>query len=193
MLLLLYASIIIATKIQVSYELIVSADFQFTCQTLAGSVIERMQQLPCSVHQCWVGIAGPPGAGKSTLSAVSTELKLYCHRTCLPSTLSLIRRWLRDRLHVHLQAVSSLVNEMAGYECSMVIPMDGYHYSRAQLRDIAESNPLYTYESLLARRGSPWTFDSNVRFLKVAKVLKLHRIPLWPIFSTESREWFRES
>lgn len=41
---------------------------------------------------------------------------------------------------------------------SVVVPMDGFHYSRQQLREISEQGK-YTYEELLARRGSVWTFD----------------------------------
>ena len=44
---------------------------------------------------------------------------------------------------------------------SVVLPMDGYHYSRAQLQEIGERpGSIYTYEQLIARRGSPWTFDA---------------------------------
>jgi pantothenate kinase len=45
--------------------------------------------------------------------------------------------------------------------------MDGFHYSRAELRDISKnSNGALTYDDLLARRGSPWTFDAKVSTLK---------------------------
>jgi hypothetical protein len=44
---------------------------------------------------------------------------------------------------------------------SVVLPMDGYHYSRAELREIGERpGSEYNYEQLIARRGSPWTFDA---------------------------------
>lgn len=40
--------------------------------SLASSLLERV--VTGSGNQHWVGIAGPPGAGKSTLSAVSKYL-----------------------------------------------------------------------------------------------------------------------
>lgn len=73
--------------------------------------------------QFWVGIAGGPGSGKSTLS----------------------------------EAVVSRL----GKDVAVVLPMDGFHYSRAQLRAMAdEPGSAHSFEDLLARRGSPWTFDA---------------------------------
>jgi len=58
-------------------------------------------------------------------------------------------------------AVASRLNEMCGSEVATVLPMDGFHYSRAELRQIAESSAgRKTFEDLIARRGSPWTFDA---------------------------------
>jgi pantothenate kinase len=42
------------------------------------------------------------------------------------------------------------------------IPMDGFHYTREELKSIGNSpDSNYSYEDLLARRGSPWTFDAE--------------------------------
>ena len=42
------------------------------------------------------------------------------------------------------------------------LPMDGFHYTRAELQSIGNSpDNSYTYEDLLARRGAPWTFDAE--------------------------------
>ena len=57
---------------------------------------------------------------------------------------------------------------------SVVLPMDGFHFSRQQLREISEQPDSPSFDDLLARRGSPWTFDakavcaslSNARSLK---------------------------
>lgn len=63
---------------------------------------------------------------------------------------------------------------MASAEISIVIPMDGYHYSRAQLQQIANKpDSKYTYDQLLARRGAPWTFDAKVIYTR-GLVLYLH-------------------
>lgn len=70
----------------------------------------------------WVGIAGGPGAGKSTLAA----------------------------------AVAERVNAAAPGSC-VVLPMDGFHYSRARLREIDPPDAA----NFLPRRGAPWTFDAE--------------------------------
>jgi len=42
------------------------------------------------------------------------------------------------------------------------LPMDGFHYTRAELQSMGNSpDNNYTYEDLLARRGAPWTFDAE--------------------------------
>ena len=47
-------------------------------------------------------------------------------------------------------------------DTAVVIPMDGYHYSRAELQRMGESTDIeYTYDQLIARRGAPWTFDAE--------------------------------
>ena len=59
------------------------------------------------------------------------------------------------------EALCTKINRRAGKEVSCVIPMDGYHYSRSELQAMGEdeSND-YTYDELLKRRGSPWTFNA---------------------------------
>ena len=53
---------------------------------------------------------------------------------------------------------------------SLVIPMDGYHFSKSELRRMGEQGVLIgdrdstigattCYEDLMRRRGAPWTFD----------------------------------
>lgn len=59
-------------------------------------------------------------------------------------------------------AVVKRLNHLAGSaDYSVVLPMDGFHYSRAELRKISEKPGSPSFEELLARRGSPWTFDAN--------------------------------
>ncbi|KAL1518759.1 hypothetical protein AB1Y20_003043 [Prymnesium parvum] len=93
-----------------------------TYDRLAARLTERMARAPAD-RPLWIGIAGGPGAGKSTLAA----------------------------------AVSARVNEARGTDASVVLPMDGFHYSRAQLRQLDPPDA----SSYLPRRGAPWTFDAE--------------------------------
>jgi pantothenate kinase len=71
-------------------------------------------------QQFWLGIAGPPGAGKSTL----------CRK---------------------------LLSELG--DMAIVLPMDGYHYSRDYLDRLPDSIDAHR------RRGAPFTFDA-ARFVR---------------------------
>jgi pantothenate kinase len=66
-----------------------------------------------------VGIAGTPGAGKSTLAA----------------------------------QLAAALNARHGAGAAQALGMDGFHLSKAQLRQLL--NP----DEAFARRGAPWTFD----------------------------------
>jgi len=55
------------------------------------------------------------------------------------------------------EAVSARVNKKSSAGTSVVLPMDGFHYSRAQLRELDPPDAA----SFLPRRGSPWTFDAE--------------------------------
>jgi len=97
---------------------------------------------PSGGSQKWIAVAGGPGSGKSTLTA----------------------------------AVVQMVNDEcrkkgADKDACVCLPMDGFHFSRAELQKIAEKNPSVTFEQLIARRGAPWTFnvDGLVSSLQVAK------------------------
>ena len=78
------------------------------------------------------GIAGGPGSGKSTLAAAVAR-----------------------QINIQMQADEN------SPPC-VCLPMDGFHYTRAELQSIGDSpDNNYTYEDLLARRGAPWTFDAE--------------------------------
>ncbi|XP_061993809.1 putative uridine kinase C227.14 [Rosa rugosa] len=81
-----------------------------------------------------VGLAGRPGAGKSTLASevVRTVNKLWP------------------------QKASSLDSQVTPPDVAAVLPMDGYHLYRSQLD--AMENP----EEAHARRGAPWTFNPEL-------------------------------
>lgn len=60
------------------------------------------------------------------------------------------------------EAVAERVNDMMKEEAAVVLPMDGFHYTRAQLKSIGESDDNeHTPDDLIARRGAPWTFDAE--------------------------------
>lgn len=82
-----------------------------------------------------VGVAGGPGSGKSTLTA---------------NVATWINNNARNATNHDGQSISK--------EKAVVIPMDGYHYSKEQLREMAGTEE--AYESLLRKRGSPPTINA---------------------------------
>ncbi|KAI9180659.1 hypothetical protein LWI28_006967 [Acer negundo] len=81
-----------------------------------------------------VGLAGPPGAGKSTLAS------------------EVVRRVNK----IWPQKASSFDSRVKPLDVATVLPMDGFHLYRSQLD--AMENP----EEAHARRGAPWTFDPSL-------------------------------
>ncbi|KAK0580640.1 hypothetical protein LWI29_004554 [Acer saccharum] len=81
-----------------------------------------------------VGLAGPPGAGKSTLAS------------------EVVRRVNK----IWPQKASSFDSQVKLPDVATVLPMDGFHLYRSQLD--AMENP----EEAHARRGAPWTFDPSL-------------------------------
>ncbi|KAJ4726803.1 p-loop containing nucleoside triphosphate hydrolase superfamily protein [Melia azedarach] len=81
-----------------------------------------------------VGLAGPPGAGKSTLASevVQRINKLWPQKS------------------------SSFDSQVKPPDVATVLPMDGFHLYRSQLD--AMENPKEAH----ARRGAPWTFDPSL-------------------------------
>lgn len=62
---------------------------------------------------------------------------------------------------------------------AVLIPMDGYHYTQARLRNMSESGQrigdpdatsgeITTFDDLMRRRGAPWTFDSKALYENLA-------------------------
>ncbi|EOA38355.1 hypothetical protein CARUB_v10009873mg [Capsella rubella] len=78
-----------------------------------------------------VGLAGPPGAGKSTLAS------------------EVVRRVNR----LWPQKASSFDAEVNPPDVAIVLPMDGFHLYRSQLDAMEDPKEAH------ARRGAPWTFD----------------------------------
>ncbi|KAK1287791.1 hypothetical protein QJS10_CPB19g01111 [Acorus calamus] len=78
-----------------------------------------------------VGVAGPPGAGKSTVaSEVVRRLNM---------------RWSKRELMTNYTGKPA--------EIATIVPMDGFHLYRSQLDAMEDPKEAH------ARRGAPWTFD----------------------------------
>lgn len=88
--------------------------------------------------RCWIGIAGGPGAGKSTLAAAVADKIGKLQQTTTTSSSS----------SPTLEAIA--------------VPMDGYHYTRKQLADVTkEIGGDGDGTKGMSRRGAPWTFDAK--------------------------------
>ncbi|GKU86438.1 hypothetical protein SLEP1_g963 [Rubroshorea leprosula] len=94
------------------------------------------KQVPVLEARHIVGLAGPPGAGKSTLAnaVVQRVNKLWPAKA------------------------NSFDSQVKPPDVAIVLPMDGFHLYRSQLD--AMENP----EEAHARRGAPWTYNPTLLF-----------------------------
>ena len=99
---------------------------------LADEIIEDVSRVENIGSRYFVGIAGGPGSGKSTMA------KLLCRQLNrqLSTNTATSCCWPRD-------------------EPAIVIPMDGFHYTRAHL------DVMYNPKEAHRRRGAHWTIDSE--------------------------------
>ncbi|CAI9288504.1 unnamed protein product [Lactuca saligna] len=90
-----------------------------------------------------VGLAGPPGAGKTTIaSEVAKRVnKLWPQKSC------------------------AFDSQVQPPQIAVVLPMDGFHLYRHQLDSMEDPKEAH------ARRGAPWTFNPEL-FLKCLKTLR---------------------
>ncbi|KAJ3674721.1 hypothetical protein LUZ60_005337 [Juncus effusus] len=102
--------------------------------SLAERLLSASTKIQDSNSKYIVGLAGPPGAGKSTLAGEVVK-RVNSLWTKMP---------LKDR------ALNA--------EIATVLPMDGFHLYRSQLD--ATEDPKEAH----ARRGAPWTFNPDLLF-----------------------------
>ena len=125
-------------------------------------------------QQIFVGIAGTPGSGKS-----------------------FIAEQIRDAINARNPNGDPNVQEC------VVVGMDGYHLSRQQLNEKAESGALFktdqedasgepirrqfTYDELMARRGAAFTYCPE-SFIRDLKHVKEHGEGSFPVYSREKHD-----
>ncbi|KVI03884.1 Phosphoribulokinase/uridine kinase [Cynara cardunculus var. scolymus] len=90
-----------------------------------------------------VGLAGPPGAGKTTVASEIAKRvnKIWPQKSC------------------------SFDSQVEPPEIAVVLPMDGFHLYRHQLDSMEDPKEAH------ARRGAPWTFNPDL-LLKCLKTLR---------------------
>ncbi|KAH7517295.1 hypothetical protein FEM48_Zijuj09G0048300 [Ziziphus jujuba var. spinosa] len=111
--------------------------------TLAARLLPTAAALSNPNSKHIIGLAGPPGAGKSTVA------------------FEVVRRLNK----LWPEKASSLDSQVKPPDVAAVLPMDGFHLYRSQLD--AMENP----EEAHARRGAPWTFNPEL-LLKCLKTLR---------------------
>ncbi len=101
-----------------------------------------MTRLATTPTRMIIGIAGVPGAGKSTLA---TQLVTHVNTQVAPHT-------------------------------AVALGMDGFHLSKAQLRQLPDPDEAF------ARRGAPWTFDAS-GFIQALQRIRTGHETTWPDFA----------
>ncbi|KDO68551.1 hypothetical protein CISIN_1g0213621mg [Citrus sinensis] len=91
----------------------------------------QRREIPVVEARHIVGLAGPPGAGKSTLAA------------------EVVRRINK----IWPQKASSFDSQVKPPDVATVLPMDGFHLYLSQLDAMEDPKEAH------ARRGAPWTFN----------------------------------
>lgn len=140
-----------------------------TYDKLASRLISRYEQGVASNslknNQLFVCIAGGPGSGKSTLATAIVE-----------------------RINKQMQNNVAENENGSAAASAVVLPMDGFHYSRSELQSMGNSpDNEYNYEELLARRGAPWTFDAEGCIDAFTKARQIGQASL-PIYSRKKSD-----
>lgn len=112
--------------------------------TLAEHLLSVLKNIEHLDSKYIVGLAGPPGAGKSTVAS------------------EVVRRVNTFWSQKHTKGSAALLPTK---EIAAMLPMDGFHLYRAQLDAMEDPKEAH------ARRGAPWTFNPSL-FLKCLHTLR---------------------
>ena len=97
--------------------------------------------------RCWIGIAGGPGAGKSTLAAA------VANKIC--------KLQARSSSDINTGKDAGKIEEFPIIQ-AVAVPMDGYHFTRKELANVAKAlGGDGDGTKGMSRRGAPWTFDAK--------------------------------
>ncbi|KAF3322067.1 hypothetical protein FCM35_KLT13208 [Carex littledalei] len=121
--------------------------------SLARHLLSTLLQIQDSNSKYIVGLAGPPGAGKSTVAR------------------EVVRRINSLWSEITLKKGSNGTNN----EVATVLPMDGFHLYRSQLDQMEDPKEAH------ARRGAPWTFNPDL-LLKCLRTLRKEGLVYVPSF-----------
>ena len=108
--------------------------------------------------RCWIGIAGGPGAGKSTLAAAVAEK--ICNLQAKP--LSINDGGTSNNKGSKRMPQPPIIQAVA-------VPMDGYHFTRKELANVAKALGDDDGTKGMSRRGASWTFDAKALVDDLAK------------------------
>ena len=107
--------------------------------------------------RCWIGIAGGPGAGKSTLASAVADKICELAEAEQPGTEKSGDPGTEGTGSFSSSSSSPAIRAVA-------VPMDGYHYTRKKLAEVAETlgggDDNDDGTKGMSRRGAPWTFDA---------------------------------
>ena len=122
---------------------------------IAIDLLDRSEREKNSSKRVVVGLAGGPGSGKSTAAAA-----------VVGRVNALWRQRQRERQRMRRRGEEEYEDEEK--DVAAVLPMDGFHLTRAQLAASVDPPP----QEMLARRGAPWTFDAEAFVDKVREVVE---------------------
>eukprot|EP00532_Pseudo-nitzschia_australis_P019859 CAMPEP_0168298420 /NCGR_PEP_ID=MMETSP0142_2-20121227/22607_1 /TAXON_ID=44445 /ORGANISM="Pseudo-nitzschia australis, Strain 10249 10 AB" /LENGTH=332 /DNA_ID=CAMNT_0008247819 /DNA_START=190 /DNA_END=1188 /DNA_ORIENTATION=+ len=149
----------------------VDAAMESTYQRLAQRAIElyRSNKGTGLDGRCWIGVAGGPGAGKSTLASAVADRINNCAAAALNNNTMII-----------INNNNNNNNKDDTILKAVAVPMDGYHYTRKELGELSQSyNPADDDGSKgMSRRGAPWTFDAEALAMDLAKAKRLGQASL---------------